>query len=151
MRGDLAPFAQDLKDDGGGRKRERGADENRRLGVGAQEPRKGAERQARDRDLRRAQAEDVEPHDLEALKRKLKADGEQKKHYPELGKAAGRLHVVDDAETERPDQRPGDEIAQNRARAQAPEQRHHQDRGDEKNQNGGQERGVGHGTHSTPV
>ena len=135
----LSPLVDQLQDHGGRRERQHRADQDRNLDLEAEHPGDGAQRQAAGDELGGAEAENVEPHDLEAGEGEFEPDGEEEKHHPEFRQPLGRLDIGDDAETIGPDQRPGDEIAQHRTRPHGPEQRHHDHGGDEEDQDIAQE------------
>ena len=80
----------------------------------------------------RAAAEHRPTHPPQALRLELEPDHEQHQHDAELGEVHDRFDVLDEPQSPRADRHAGDEIAEHRAEAEPPEDRHREDaRGEE--------------------
>ena len=131
----LPLLGQELHDEGGGGKREGGADHEGRYGRRAENRICGnADGEAGDEDLQGAEAEDILRERLQPLEGQLKADGEQEEDDAELGQCLDFLVFLYQTQARRSDDRAGDEIAENHAEFEPAQQRRHQDRRDQKDQ-----------------
>jgi len=125
--GGLAALVEDLHDDCGRRqhethRRDEGDDRRKPHGNAG-----SGQQGAAGRDLHRAEAEDLLAHAPQPGRLHLQANDEQEHDDAEFGDVQDGLRVRKEAEPERPDDQPGGEIAEHRAQAQAPEQRHRDD------------------------
>ena len=122
--GDVAALVQHLHDDGG-----RGEDEARRadkthLPREAVKHPDGGEEDGADHHLQAAEAEYLaaQPPQMRGLH--FQTDDEQKHHHAKFGDMNNRLRIGDEPQPERANGKPGGEITQYRAEAEALEQRH---------------------------
>ena len=125
-RPDFLAFGQDLQAEGGRGQRQAAADNRRRLaGEPEQEVGRRADHQQRGQYLQQPGAEHRAPHDPQPLGRQLQSDNEQHQYHAEFGDRPHALGIADQAQQLWPDQHPGQQIAQYRAKPESLGQRHH--------------------------
>ncbi|GJE07820.1 hypothetical protein AOPFMNJM_3150 [Methylobacterium jeotgali] len=145
-RAEVAPLLQELQRHRCGRKGERDADHQGGGEREAEQGRRPGERGGADEELRRAEAEDVPAHRDELREVQLQPDDEEQQHHADLGDARRRLRLGDEGEPGWADQHPGHEIAEHRALAEQPEDRHADHRRRQEGQHRRQEARVFGGT-----
>ncbi len=125
-RREFAVFLHDLQRERRRRQRQRRAGKKRRLPGKPEGHAEARKNERRDRDLRPADAEDRAAHRDEPFRAKLKTNDEQQQHDAELGDMQDFLCIVRGeraAQSERPDQDAGDEIAEHRGDPEPARQR----------------------------
>ncbi len=144
MRRQLPPLDQHSQNDGGGRERQAGADDQGGTIGKSSCLQCGPEDERRDQDLCRTQAEDIASECQYPLDRQLQSDPEQQEDHAQPGHAVGRLDVMDQAQPEGADQCTSQEVAQHRASSEAAENGNDRHRGDQDDEKLPQLNRVGH-------
>ncbi len=138
----LHALGEHLGDDRGGRHREHPAHDDPLAPRDTREDR-GAHAEREDRgDLQPAEAEHRAAHVVQLREAELEAHGEHQEHHAELREVALVLGRGDEGERVRADDRPDDEIAQDRRHGELAKEDHHRHGGGEQDE--GHRQGVVH-------
>ena len=137
--GQLLAFGQQLQAHRGGRQGQAHADNQRRLPAIHAQRRDGGDGRGRNKHLQATGAEHLAPHHPQARRAQLQADHEQQHHHAQLGRGQHVVGVGHQRQPVRADRHAGRQVTQDRAQAQPTEQRHRDHRGDEEDQQQGEE------------